>query len=849
MRRYCRSLFLCRALGCLLGLLLSLVSLFEAQSKTVEKNLDSTVALARAHAGEGDARAVVEILGPLWDGGLVGGRRKFEVAVMLGEAWAGLGEHRKGLSMLAEDLFEAGESADLAALAVARGRVLFQSGRIDDALAVFERASEMGGDIISCALGLSGCLVEQGRLAEAFRVLEDAVGRVADDAFGLFSALAGVCLDWDDWVGADFWMRRTNPRTRGEIFIGDLNKARLLALEGRSDDAIAGFDALLNSGDRVPQEVRWGALSGLVRELMRSGRRNEAVQRIVSVFETKWAQQKAEIVFRIWRQFVVPFDALAEAELRRLKSTLPQGVAEWASLFIGQILEQQNKAAEAQGEWDFVLRHSPDHPAVARIWARRAESAMAGKKWDEAEDCLSRGIAVNGDPSFGGFLQMRLGDARYQRGDFAGAVKAFEAAWQSGSRWRIDGAFNAGISALRMGAYRKVEIWLERLKRNPSGRERFHNLALELGLARAQDGVLGARQEVEELLDESVGEADRSAISLVMAEGSVRRLLAGSLEASSNQVDPWRRRAAEELTMLERTKGVQSDFREYLRIVFEAASDDASHGQIMQLGESFLRGNPESALCGQVRLLMGRQLFRTLDYARAEEVFFSAAEASGEPWVRERALYLAGQSAVQLQDSDATGRALVHWDAVAQIGGAMKWKARYQQAALKCRMGDEREGVVLYEIILKAGLTVERDLLFGAHCGRADALLSLARRSRTDFEEAIAAYRTLAEVAKDAPRWRNQAIYKAAKALEESSPDEAEEALRSLVFGKDFKRDTEDFWIFRAGFDLARILEGRSRWKEAVAVYESLSSLGGSRGRDALLKANQLRLGHFLWKE
>jgi hypothetical protein len=164
-------------------------------------------------------------------------------------------------------------------------------------------------------------------------------------------------------------------------------------------------------------------------------------------------------------------------------------------------------------------------------------------------------------------------------------------------------------------------------------------------------------------------------------------------------------------------------------------------------------------------------------------------------------------------------------------------------------MGDEREGVLLYELLLKAQAELEPELLFAARCGRADALLSLARRSRESTEAALSEYHALADAAKDAVFWKTQALYKAAKAREEYAPDEALASLRELsVFGGGGKSG-EDFWIFRAGFDAARILEKRKAWKEAIGVYESMARRKGGRAPEAAARARQLRLENFLWND
>jgi hypothetical protein len=61
-------------------------------------------------------------------------------------------------------------------------------------------------------------------------------------------------------------------------------------------------------------------------------------------------------------------------------------------------------------------------------------------------------------------------------------------------------------------------------------------------------------------------------------------------------------------------------------------------------------------------------------------------------------------------------------------------------------------------------------------------------------------------------------------------------------------RSPEFFWLYRAGFNAARLLEDQSKWESAAAVYEKLAAAGGARSDEAKARLSRLRLEHFLWK-
>jgi tetratricopeptide (TPR) repeat protein len=446
-----------------------------------------------------------------------------------------------------------------------------------------------------------------------------------------------------------------------------------------------------------------------------------------------------------------------------------------------------------------------------------------------------------------------MGAARSQTGDHSGALSAFEKAAHSGGRFAVEAAYNAGLTATLVGAGRKAQGWLERLRVLPGAEMRSERLELEIVLAQAREGSPGAGEAVQAFLRKKSALPEKAMLGLSLAEWMVRRATRSAEEGAGAPGaalhETLREKAVRQLEGLASEPGAAVEALEYLGIYLETGESPAAAPRILDRAGAFLRQHPDSALCAEVSFLMGETLYRSGRYAEAEDTFLEAARGAVDVELRESALYVAGQCAAHSQGDEATGRALVHWDAVAQMGGRLVWKARYQQASLKCHMGDEREGILLYELILKSFLELDPELHFAARCGRADALFSLARRSRGSAEEAFKEYRVLAEVAKAAPAWRSQALYKAAKVLEETAPAESLAALRELAATPGAAGAPGELWVFRAGFDAARILEKNKQWEEAVALYEKMARRSGSRAQEAAARARQLRLEHFLWAE
>jgi hypothetical protein len=123
----------------------------------------------------------------------------------------------------------------------------------------------------------------------------------------------------------------------------------------------------------------------------------------------------------------------------------------------------------------------------------------------------------------------------------------------------------------------------------------------------------------------------------------------------------------------------------------------------------------------------------------------------------------------------------------------------------------------------------------------------MAKRGAIPLAEALSEYETLASQPDVPPVWRNQALHKKAKALEPTRQQEALEGFYRVLDSPNSVASGEFFWLFKAGFDAARILEGRQAWRDCVAMYERLASLGGPRAQEAKNRASQIRLERFLW--
>ena len=123
----------------------------------------------------------------------------------------------------------------------------------------------------------------------------------------------------------------------------------------------------------------------------------------------------------------------------------------------------------------------------------------------------------------------------------------------------------------------------------------------------------------------------------------------------------------------------------------------------------------------------------------------------------------------------------------------------------------------------------------------------LGRKDPKQLEAAIAVYDFLAGLPDVTPTWRNQALYKKGKALEQLARQP--EALTAYydVLEKSGTGGGEFFWYYKAGFDAAHLFEQQENWKSAIGIYQKMAKLDGPRAAEARARLSQLRLEKFIW--
>jgi tetratricopeptide (TPR) repeat protein len=241
--------------------------------------------------------------------------------------------------------------------------------------------------------------------------------------------------------------------------------------------------------------------------------------------------------------------------------------------------------------------------------------------------------------------------------------------------------------------------------------------------------------------------------------------------------------------------------------------------------------------------------YRRQDFANAQTQFETLAKENPDSPLGENALFFAAESAMSSMGERSLDRAIVLFDQVVRLNGALRWRARNEQAIIERKLGKPQDALVLYDEVLKsdAGSPEKREAL----CGKGDIFFEMGGSHPENYQRALEIYDQLASDKNTPIHWRNQALFKKALCLEKRNDRPGALATFYKVLEDEARPDrrSELFWYYKAGFNAARLLEDDSKWESAVAVYEKLAAAGGSRSEEAKARLNRLRLEHFLWAD
>lgn len=613
-------------------------------------------------------------------------------------------------------------------------------------------------------------------------------------------------------------------------------EARILLAEDQAAPALQTLEAILEDREALPESLLVAATFGAT-DARLSLHGTLVADDVLEDFIWKHPTSAyLPSVFLRLDQIYAQEEDPSESELRKWSQNPEQRRAALARFYLGRMQVRSRKWDRAPGTLDYFLRTYPNHPLAGEAWLLQAEIATNAGNYAQAVQNLESAMRVTADPALRPIIELRTGLAHFQQGEYLLSATLFEGAARHSSRIRPVATFNAALAWLHVHNFDRFgEQYRAFIQQQPESPLRGE-LLLEEGLEQARIHDPAAPETFKSFLRDYPRSPRQAEARLALAEIAL---------VSGEAADPALLQAANTIPPAPEIAAQSA----YLAIFLADAQQPPDEAKVIALAQKFLSERHSAPQTPEVRMKLGQVYFRRGDYANAETQFATLAGDAGGPYA-EAALFLAGESAMKLINPGSVDRALGYFDRVVKIEGSFKLYARQEQAIMQSRLEHDDQAVELYGVIL-ATAGVDPDLWQAALCGKGDSLLTLGRRALPATEridEAIAAFDQLAKAPGVTAVWRNQALYKKAKALEQLGRNEEALATFYDVLNGPAQDEHEYFWFYKAGFDAARAYEQQENWKSAIGIYQKMVKLEGPRTPEAQSRLREVRLEHFIWE-
>ncbi len=487
--------------------------------------------------------------------------------------------------------------------------------------------------------------------------------------------------------------------------------------------------------------------------------------------------------------------------------------------------------------FDELRAQHPAIPELAGAFLENAQLLLEDRRFKDATAAVAVARTLHGSREIEdriGFLSGRLD---YAAEKFDVAAKDFQRVALTSTKHSKAALLNESFAALRAGDGAQLAAANEQLKE--ADETTRGEVILEQALAQAAHSEKNAPDSLRNFITNFPKHPRISEAWVALAELA--------FHASPPRLDEARqdlKHAAEN-----QATAAAQERSEYLALWIEEVAVPPNETKVVDLANDFLQKYADSSVANDVRLKLAEIYYRRQDFASAQTQFTLLAQQNPNSPLAEKAQFFAAQSARQSMAVGALDRALTFFDDVVKKNGELKWAARNEQAVIERKLGKNEDAMTLYEEVLKgdAKNPEKREAL----CGKGDILYELGASNPENYKRAAEVYDQLAKQSEVGSHWHNQALCKKGMCQEKlNQPAEALATFYQIVEdgGRPDKR-REFFWFYKAGFNAARLLEEKSSWQPAAAIYQKLSFAGGPRSEEAKARLKQLRLEHYLWEQ
>jgi outer membrane protein assembly factor BamD (BamD/ComL family) len=650
--------------------------------------------------------------------------------------------------------------------------------------------------------------------------------------------LAKLYIDKGNAIYARRVLDEMQTESIGEKKERQLLGGRLDLILQRPERAKSVFEELLKKPETVPHATLIAALLGLVDANVQL-KTPDAAEDLIEEFLNRYpADPDLSVLF-------ARLDALYCAERKPSRSELEKWVrsseqprrtlARW---YLARLETRAGRRDRARQLFRDVRRTGAKPPETAGALLDFAQLEVEDQHFDEAIAILDDARLLHPNPSVTDQIKLLAAKTQYLAKRFQVATAAFEQIGHSNSPWAKVALLNASAGWLQLGDHEHFAANYNELKRQGVDEESRANLRLEEALMQAAKGDNDAGKTLQQFIRDFPNNPRVSEAWVSLAELA--------FHSSPPRIDEARTNLARALDS--KPTAAATERADYLMIWIED-SNEANETRVIDLAKRFLEQHGASPFAREVRMKLAEIYYRRQDFANAQTQFEILARENPDNPMGENALFFAAESAMSSMSEHSLDRAIVLFDQVVRLNGSLRWAARNEQAIIERKLGKPQDALVLYDEVLKseAAPPEKREAL----CGKGDIFFEMGGSRPENYQRALETYEQLASEENAPIHWRHQALFKKALCLEKKNDRPGALATFYKVLEDEARPDrrTELFWYYKAGFNVARLLEDDSKWESAAAVYEQLAAAGGSRSEEAKARLSRLRLEHFLWTD
>ena len=465
----------------------------------------------------------------------------------------------------------------------------------------------------------------------------------------------------------------------------------------------------------------------------------------------------------------------------------------------------------------------------------------------EARAELARALLAEGQPGpalalleseSGGRASFLRGRAEAALGRFKDAEASFLDASETPALER-EALANAALCAMLAGVPAEKNEAATRLRGVAGGEAALDRLEFltAMHLAAKRDPTAAAR--LAALADSSSPHAAQARLAL--AEWQAAQL---DYEGARTQLRKVSTQDASNAALQERAAA--------LGVFVADTGEPKADAEVKRLAEAFLKTYPDSAFAPEIYMKLGEMLYRRGDYLAARGAFGEVAEKFPNSPLAEKAVFLSARAMERSMDPKTMAEAIEVYETVATKGGSLGQRARLAQAMLFNALKKPKDALGVFDKILES--KPDPELRATALTEAGETLFAQGEADPSNYQRAIATWKQLADDPSASRMWSNQARFRMGAAYEKlNQPDAALDAYYTVIARGPSEAkgggEPEYFWYYKAGFEAGKLLEERELWKEAIAVYEKISTVDGPRAGEAAERIKKLRLANFIWED